>query len=328
MPLATRTIANTIEWAKRLSFNRNPVIGNSLEPALTSANLVAQMILSPPFEWWWNNQELVFTCNPTPNSATSTSSTVTGGILTVTASNTFAAGNIVMLGTATAPYTGVLAGLSGQVMVILTATGSSFTGTVQFANAGPDTSSAVITNITTQDYTIPAPSFSHIEHASVLDLVQVPQSNPPVYNPAKWWELTIKNSLALETVKARPTFISPHVEDGNGNMSFRLSAAPDKPYPVSIHVQLVAPTFTSINQTWAPIPDFMQHIYDWGFLALMWQFADDPRASYANSQFKAALLGRAEGLTEEQKNIFLNNWENLQSGYLMKMQQGIQARSQ
>lgn len=321
MPLATRKIGDSIEWAKRYTFNRNPVIGNSLEPALTSANIVQQVILSPPFDWWWNNQELVFTCNPTANSATSTSATVAGGTLTVTATNTFAVGNIVMLSL----FSGALANLNGTIMIITAANSTTFSGTVQFANAGPDTTGGKFTNVTTQDYTIPVPAFSHIEHASVLDLT----GTSPNFTPAKWWELTIKNQLALEKVAARPNFISPHTEDGNGNMTFRVSAAPDKPYPVSIHVQLAAPGITSINQTWAPLPDFMQYIYDWGFLALMLQFSDDPgRAAYANSQFKAALLGRAEGLSEEQKNIFLNNWDALQAGYMMKMQQGIQARSQ
>jgi len=316
MPLSTRTIQNTINWAKRLSFNRNPVIGNSLEPALTSANIVQQVILSPPFEWWWNNLELVFTCNPTPNAATSTSASVSGGVLTVTATNTFASQNIVLI----SGFTGVLAGLNGQVTIIQTATGSGFTANVQFPNAGPDTTAGTFTNVTTQDYTIPAPTFSHVEHASVLDLTGTG-------TPLKWWELTVKNNLALESFKARPEFISPHVEDGNGNVTFRMSAAPDKPYPVSVHVQLASPGITSINQTWAPLPDFMQYVYDWGFLSLIWQFADDPRAGYANGQFKAALLGRAEGLTEEQKNIFLNAWEELKSGYMLKMQQGITARA-
>src|SRR5258708_10438648 len=315
MPLATRKIADSIEWAKRLRFNRNPVIGNSLEPALTSAAIVQQVVLSPPFEWWWNNQELVFTCNPVPNSATSTAATVVGGLLTVTALNTFAQNNIVIPST----FTGGLVNLNGLAIIIATATSSSFTATVVFPNASDTV--GLFTNITTHDYTIPAPSFSHIEHASVLDLNAAGQ-------PLKWWDLTVKNTLALETSKNRPNFISPHVEDGSGNMTFRLSSAPDKKYPVNVHVQLAAPAITSINQTWAPLPDFMQYIYDWGFLALMWHYADDPRAAYANNQFKAALLGRAEGLTEEQKNIFLNNWEGLQNGYAMKLQQGIQARGQ
>lgn len=318
MALATRKIADSIEWAKRFSFNRNPVIGNSLEPALTSANLVQQVILAPPFEWWWNNQELAFTCSPTPNSATSTSATVAGGVLTVTATNTFALGNVIMIGT----FTGALAGLSGQVIVLASANSTTFTANVNFPNAGPDTTGAVFTNATTQDYTLPVPSFSHIEHASVRDLVGAQNT------PGKWIELTVENNLSLESSQSRPMFISPHAEDGQGNTTFRVSAAPDKPYPITIHVQLAAPGITSINQTWAPLPDFMQYIYDWGFLAFMWQFADDPRAPYAEGKFKAALLGRSEGLTEEQKNIFLNNWDELKAGYMLKLQQGIQARGQ
>ena len=143
--------------------------------------------------------------------------------------------------------------------------------------------------------------------------------------PIKWWELTVKNNLSLESSANRPVFIGPHVEDANGNVTFRLASAPDKAYPVSLHVQLAAPAITSINQTWAPLPDFMEYIYEWGFLALMWTFADDNRAADANNKFKAGILGRAEGLTEEERNIFLNNWEALMQSPLAK-QMGMQAR--
>ncbi len=315
MALSTRTISDSINWAKRFNFNRNPVIGNSLEPALTSAQLVMLAILSPPMEWWWNNQELVFTCNPVPNSAISTVINITSGILIVTAPNTFAQGNLVI----PSLIAGSSAALNGKIISIDTATSSGFTATVNL----PDSTDTVgtFTNATTQDTTIPAPAFSHIEHASILDI----DANGA---PVKWWQLTVNNNLALESSQNRPEFIAPHVEDGNGNVTFRVFSSPDKPYPVSVHVQLAAPKLTSINQTWAPLPDFLQNVYDWGFLALLWQFADDPRAVYANNQFKAALLGRQEGLTEEQKNIFLNNWQALQDGYMMKMSQGIQARSQ
>lgn len=315
MAISTRTIQDSINWAKRFNFNRNPVIGNSLEPALTCANLVLQVILGPPFEWWWNNQELVFTCNPVANSATSTVISIATGVLTVTAANTFLPGDLLL----PSNINGGSAALDGLLIEVVTANSSTFTATVNLPNSS-DTS-GTFTNITTQDYTIPAPGFSHIEHASVLDL-------DSSGNPLKWMELTVKNNLSLESSQNRPEFLSPHVEDGAGNVTFRVFSSPDKKYPVAVHAQLTAPQVTSINQTWAPLPDFLQYIYDWGFLALMWQFADDPRAVYANNQFKAALLGRQEGLTEEQKNIFLNNWEYLQSGYAMKEQQGIAARGQ
>lgn len=317
MAICTKTIQDTINWAKRFTFNRNPVIGNSLEPALTSAQMVKQTILGPPFEWWWNNEELVFTCNPVANSATSTAVSITSGVVTVTATNTFAVGQLVL------PKNLVtLTGLNGLLLEVATASSTQFTAAVPTLGNGSDTV-GVFTNITTQDYTIATPEFSHIEHASVLDLDSTGK-------PTKWYELTVKNNLSLETSAARPEFLSPHTEDGAGNTTFRLSSAPDKKYPVAIHVQLAASTSPiGVNSTWAPIPDFMQYIYNWGFVALMQQFSDDPqRAAYANNKFTAALLARADGLTDEQKNIFLNNWEELRMGAGAMKQQGIAARGQ
>jgi hypothetical protein len=319
MPLTTKTIADTINWAKRLSFNRNPVIGNSLEPALTSANLVMQTILSPPFDWWWNSEELQFTCNPTPNAAVSTAAVIASDVLTVTAANTFAIGNQ-LIGSGFAGANP----LNGLLIEVLTATSSSFTAMV-LGLADATYTVGTFTNVTTQDYTVPALNFSHIEHASVLDL-----SGPVagVYTPTKWMQLKVQNNLSLESSTGRPAFISPEIEDGSGNITFRVSAAPDKPYPVSIHVELTAPVITSINQTWAPLPDFMEYIYAYGFLALMWQFADDPRALWANNKFTAGLLARADGLTDEERNIFLNNWEMITSTQQMMKQQGTAARGQ
>jgi hypothetical protein len=315
MAISTRTIQDSINWAKRMSFNRYPVIGNSLEPALTSANIVMQVILGPPFEWWWNNQDLVFTCNPTPKTATSTVAVISSGVLTVTAPNTFAQGDPIIA----SAFAGGLTTANGNIFEVLTANSTSFTANTTLADA-TDTA-GVFTGLTTQDYSLNVPLFSHIEHASVLDL-------NADGTPNKWFQLEVKNNLSLESSANRPEFIGPHIEDGSGNITFRVQSAPDKAYPVEIHVQLAAPQVTSINQTWAPLPDFMQYIYDWGFLSLMWQFADDPRAGWANNQFKAALLGRQEGLSEEQKQIFLNMWESLQAGYTAKMQQGMNARSQ
>jgi len=246
MALSTNTISTTIEWAKKLSFNRNPVIGNSLEPALSSAQMVMDTILGPPFTWWWNATEVTFTCNPSVP-------TTVGG---------------------------------------LTAT-------------------------TTQDYTTPTSSFSHIEHVSVFDINQT---------PPKWIELEVKNNLSLDSNPDRPRFISPEVEDGSGNVTWRVMPAPDVNYPIAIHIQNVAPRIISINQTWSPIPDFMQYVYNWGFLALIWAFADDPRFQIANQKFVAGLLARAEGISDEERNAFLNAWHNLTGHEQMEAQQGMQMR--
>lgn len=315
MAISTRTIQDSINWAKRFNFNRNPVIGNSLEPALTCASLVLQVILGPPFEWWWNNQRIVFTCNPTPKTATSTVISVASNVLTVTATNTFAVNETIIA----SAIAGSSSALNGLILKVLTASASSFTAAVSLPNSTDTT--GTFTSVTTQDYTVAAPNFSHIQKANVLDL-----DSDGV--PTKWMELTVNNELALESSQNRPEFIGPQSEDSSGNVTFRVFSSPDKAYPVEILAQNSAPAVTSINQTWAPLPDYLSYIYNWGFLALMWQFSDDPRSAIANNQFKAALLGRQEGLSEEQKNIFLNNWQALQEGYLMKMQQGIAARGQ
>ena len=80
MAISTVTVADTMEWAKRLSWNRNSGIGNALQPALDNANMVMQTILSPPFEWWWNNQEVSFTCATAPASSTITNVAVTSNV--------------------------------------------------------------------------------------------------------------------------------------------------------------------------------------------------------------------------------------------------------
>jgi len=312
MALSTITIATTIEWAKRLSFNRNPVIGNSLEPALSSANMVLQTLLGPPFSWWWNNEEIVFTCNPTAKTATITNIVIASGVLTCTCTNTFSVGDMVLgssIGTTTA--------LNGQLLIIATASSSQFTANTTVADVSTHADTGTMTGVTTQDYTTSSPEFSHIEHASVLDINQT---------PSKWIEIEVKNELALDTISDRPRFISPHVQNAAGSMTWRVMPAPDKAYPVSIHIQKAAPQLTSVNSTWAPIPDFMQYVYNWGFLALMWAFADDPRFAVANQKFVAGLLARAEGLGDEERNAFLNAWHNLTGHEQAEEQQGMQAR--
>jgi hypothetical protein len=63
-----------------------------------------------------------------------------------------------------------------------------------------------------------------------------------------------------------------------------------------------------MNSTWTPIPDEYSRLYNWGFLALMYQYVDDARFQFANQKFIANLLSTSEGLTDTEKNIVLNNW--------------------
>ena len=315
MPLATNTILDSMEFAKRFNFNRPSGIGNRLEPAKTAANMVMQTILGPPFSWWWNNEEWTFTCSPTFATATPTGNlSITAGILTMNLVTTMGVQTVILLSGFTAATS-----LVGQSAVILTNTGSVVTAQINLPNlASTAATGGLVTSSTTQDYTLPVPDLSHIEHASVLDI-----SRPTA---PKWIQLAVKDGLALESNAARPEFIEPHAQDAAGNVSFRVMPAPNLAYPVSIHIQKTAPNITSLNQTWAPIPDFMQYIYNQGFLAAMYSFSDDPRAPQAHQRFTTGLLGRASGLTAIERNIFLNNWEDLTELEKLTLQQGVQAR--
>src|SRR5258708_29913057 len=85
--------------------------------------------------------------------------------------------------------------LNGFLIQVATSSALQFTATVNLPNS-TDTV-GTFTNITTQDYTIPGSIFSHIEHASLLDLDSTGV-------PTKWWELTVKNNLSLESSQNRP----------------------------------------------------------------------------------------------------------------------------
>ena len=319
MAIATNTILGTMEFCKRFNFNRPSGIGNVLEPAKTAASIVMQTMLSPPFKWMWNYTDLTFTCSPIAATSGLTGSvSVTGNIFSATVATTIGVGQTAVLSGFTVP---AATPLNGQSVVILTNTGSAITAQILFPNLVTTAATGgFITAGTTQDYTLLVPNFSHIEHASALDLTR--PATP------KWLELTVKGNLALESNMARPLFIEPHIEDANGNVTFRVMPAPNLPYPISIHAQLTAPLITSLNQTWAPIPDYMAYIYNYGFLALMWSFSDDPRAAMASQKFVTHLLGRATGLTAIERNIFLSAWHDLTALEVQTQVQGIQARAQ
>ncbi len=140
--------------------------------------------------------------------------------------------------------------------------------------------------------------------------------------------------LSAESVQGRPDQqIAAQLDDGAGNITFRIKPAPDSAQTYSLQiVQQNAPAlFTSLSGTWAPIPDKLSYIYQYGFLGLLLAFNKDPRAQIYDSRFIAHLLGAQGGLSEMQKNIFLGNW--LSTGLELqtmgqRAQMGVQGRAQ
>lgn len=57
---STITLQNSVDWVRPFVFFRPLNIGTNNEPAISSANLIQQTIVGPPFRWPWNRSTLTF----------------------------------------------------------------------------------------------------------------------------------------------------------------------------------------------------------------------------------------------------------------------------
>lgn len=129
----------------------------------------------------------------------------------------------------------------------------------------------------------------------------------------KSWEISVKQFLAVDSSGARPQWCSPYIDDGAGNITFRLTPAPDQSYLVTLPYQRKAPTLYSLGSTWSPIPDDQNYLCQWGFLAMMSLIGNDARFNEYNAKFITTLLAIQGGLSELERNIFLANWAKVTS---------------
>lgn len=297
------TIGGTIRYAERFCFDRPSAIGNSLEPAITIANLILQTIIGAPFVWRWNRVVTGFICTPgqqdyTLFNWTPTTNVGVGWLAVDTAGNCQKV---------------IIAGPTGSsISWNTTKNGTTVDGSAQWTNVGP------INTPVSSTY-----KFDWIETVSVQ------ATNPNNPNTPAWVEITPMICLGLDSARSRPTYISAQGDDGQGNITFRLMPVPDQSYPVAITLQQKPTVLTSINQTWSPIPDEYSRIYNWGVLALMFLFSDDPRFQMANQKFVTSLLAANQGLSQTEVNIWLNNWQQVTGQPIAKdakLTQGQQAR--
>jgi hypothetical protein len=118
-------------------------------------------------------------------------------------------------------------------------------------------------------------------------------------------ELEIALVLGEESTQNLPAKIAPQSDDGT-TITFRLSPPPEKVYSLKLTWQLQSPSFGTVADTWAPLPDYMFHIYSQGFLARAYEYLGDDRAPFAMNMFLKQLVSFHGGLTESQLNLFLD----------------------
>lgn len=83
------------------------------------------------------------------------------------------------------------------------------------------------------------------------------------------------------------------------------------------------------NFDWAPIPDSYSYIYNSLFIGEALALVDDNRAMQYRMRGVAGLISKAEGLSETQKNVFMQMWlaGNAESAVAaLRVQQSAQAR--
>lgn len=150
----------------------------------------------------------------------------------------------------------------------------------------------------TQDYALPLSDFGFLEKAAVTPI------------GAKARELEIVNVMGVSNVQEMdvPNKIGAVLDDNNGNITFRILPVPDATYTGNLVYQMKPVLFTSVSQTWAPIPDEYSIVFNKGFLYMAYEYFDDPRASMAKQAFALTLIGISEGLDDTQKNIFLGKY--------------------
>lgn len=168
----------------------------------------------------------------------------------------------------------------------------------------------------TQDYTAALPDFGHIEKAWLV-------------NGAEIKEISVKTTLSKDSTSARPTFVSVHIDDGQGNITFRLTPNPDLAYSLVVQYQRKALLMSSLASFWDPIPDELSYIFNPGFLAMSLPISGDARFPIFNDRFIAHLLGAQDGIDDLQRNIFLGQWLDVvkqTSRAQIMPQQGIASR--
>jgi len=170
-----------------------------------------------------------------------------------------------------------------------------------------------------QDYLFALPDFHFLEKIWLTD----PDGDVT--------EITnIATSLSAESVVKRPSSAAMQMQDDDGNVTLRLNTFPDVAYAIDGHYQRAPVLMSSLANTWAPIPDQLSFIYDWGFLGFVSLLVKDARSPIFLSKFASHLLGAQEGLTALQRNIFLGNFLDLinqQARESMATQQGAMGRA-
>lgn len=177
----------------------------------------------------------------------------------------------------------------------------------------------------TQDYSETFSDFGFLERATVIPTTGsgLKQSEiKDVYN---------NECGPIETNQARPNALYVQLNNpATPSQSFRFVAAPDQAYTATLFYQKLPVHMTGTSSGWSGIPDVYENVYNTLFLAEMFELAgSEQKAAYYRQRGVMSLLALAEGLTDTDKNLFLEQYLGRDAQMLtrqLRTQQGNQAR--
>lgn len=184
--------------------------------------------------------------------------------------------------------------------------------------------STIVTSPNNTDYRIAIPTFGWLEKATWTNAACTPATK----------EIEVFQVLAIEPKPNQPQKIAPIFDDNAGNVTFRVLPAADQPngsnYTITLTCQAAPILATSVSGTWAPIPDKLAFLYETAMLAHL-QGMYSPQLYALNMEmFYRQLVGAAEGLSETERNIFLEDKLRelrMQTAELLGTRQGKGVRS-
>lgn len=179
----------------------------------------------------------------------------------------------------------------------------------------------------TQDYSVNLTDFSFLEDVTLTKV-----SDGSVFKVQEIYNTAVLSIAdASPNKRGRPNAACILSVTYGTSIKLRFMGVPDVPYLVTLTYQkLIAPltALTGASGTWT-IPDQYQDIYNNLFLGEAMATVEDARANIYRQRGVTALLAKAEGLTEMQKNLFLEQFwarNNQQQAGTLRTQQAQQAR--
>jgi hypothetical protein len=187
---------------------------------------------------------------------------------------------------------------------------------------------------TNSQFFVTQPTIYDLPNADVLNApVQYTDYNNLAGNTADSTGTILVQYLTIDTITGNIlTQVNGPSGTGSGGsgVTFRFMGVPDKIYSTTLIYQKKPVPMALATDPWSGIPDQYSDIYNNLFLAESLAVVDDPRNQLYRTRGIAALLAKAEGLNDMQRNFFLSQWLNRSSeGQIaqLRVQSGQQARS-